>query len=203
MIDNTANQSLSNFFAKYKNWIRGFIGLHLISSVLILGAFAGVMVYLYVSNDVNFHPYKIYIVRGYHEGLNDGNKDKSNLSGESMYLKSTPWYQYDQNTIKLKNKVTKEVDEYLTQFPKNERGMKRAEMKQQGIKLPQQQKYEKRFKDGPSFYADYVDQRVKRENYANEEEYQNVLRQEAWKVGYEFGYAEGRRWEKEFAEKWR
>jgi hypothetical protein len=94
-------------------------------------------------------------------------------------------------TDKLKEKVALEKEEYLSQFPESERGSKLAEMKLDNIKLPLQLELDKRFKTGLDFYADYVQQRVKRESFASDEEYQKALQDEAWKVGYEHGYCNG------------
>ena len=64
-------------------------------------------------------------------------------------------------------------------------------MKLDNIKLPLQLELEKRFRTGVNFYADYVKQRVQRESFASDEEYQKALQDEAWKVGYAHGYREG------------
>jgi hypothetical protein len=98
---------------------------------------------------------------------------------------------YYRKTNKLKEKVALEKEEYLSQFPESERGSKLAEMKLDNIKLPLQLELDKRFKTGLDFYADYVKQRVKREYFASDAEYQKALQDEAWKAGYEHGYCNG------------
>ena len=69
--------------------------------------------------------------------------------------------------------------------------MKLAEMRTNNIKLPLQLKLKKRFKTGINFYANYVKQRVKRDKFNSDKEYQKALKKEAWKAGYAFGYREG------------
>jgi len=44
---------------------------------------------------------------------------------------------------------------------------------------------------GVDFYADYVSQRMKRESFNSDAEYQKALEKEAWKAGYEHGYYTG------------
>jgi hypothetical protein len=60
------------------------------------------------------------------------------------------------------------------------------------IRLPLQLELDKRFDHPISFYTDYVAKKVKRENYKSDTDYQKALELEAWKVGYEYGYARGR-----------
>ena len=116
-------------------------------------------------------------------------------AGEALKTKATDAEAKAQKALdsfnELKEKVALEKGEYLSQFPESERGSKLAEMKLANIKLPLQLELEKRFRTGVNFYADYVQQRVKRESFATEEEYQKALQDEAWKVGYAFGYLGG------------
>ena len=176
-----------SFFTKYKKWFVALIGIHLIPSILLIGGFIGVIVYSYVNNDVNFHPYKSYIISGFDEGHSDG--IKNHVSGKT--LPSTPWTKYSSNTWRLKKQVIIEKTEHLSQFPKSEQGIKLAEMKLNNIKLPLELELEKRLTSGEDFYADYVAQRIKRNDFTSDQKYQEALKIEAWKVGYAFGYEEG------------
>ncbi len=188
MISIMSNQDQpQNFLVKYKKWLIALGSLYLIPRILMISAIIGASIYLYVNNDTNFHPFKSYILSGFKAGHADGTKDK--VSGQRPT--STLWNKYWWDTDKLKEKVALEKEEYLSQFPESERGSKLAEMKLDNIKLPLQLELDKRFKTGLDFYADYVQQRVKREAFASDEEYQKALQDEAWKVGYAHGYQEG------------
>jgi hypothetical protein len=183
-----SNQNqLQSFFVKYKKWLIVLVSLYLIPRILMISAIIGACIYLYVNNDTNFHPFKSYILSGVREGHADGSKN--HVSGQRP--SSSLWSNYWWKTRELKEKVALEKKEYLSQFPESERGSKLAEMKLDNIKLPLQLELDKRFKSGLDFYADYVKQRVKRESFASDEEYQKALQDEAWKVGYAHGYREG------------
>jgi hypothetical protein len=188
MISIMSNQDQpQSFFVKYKKWLIALGSLYLIPRILMISAIIAGSIYLYVNNDTNYHPFKSYILSGFKAGHADGTKDK--VSGQRP--SSTLWDKYWWATDKLKEKVALEKEEYLSQFPESERGSKLAEMKLDNIKLPLQLELDKRFKSGLDFYADYVQQRVKRESFASDEEYQKALQDEAWKVGYAHGYQEG------------
>ncbi len=101
------------------------------------------------------------------------------------------WFEYKKETESFKKRVLREKQEYLAQFPASERGMKLAEMRSQNIKLPLQLELRKRFKEGLDFYADYVRQQVKREDFKSDQEYKDELENMAWKVGYSCGYSAG------------
>ena len=176
-----------SFLVKYKKWLIALGSLYLIPRILMISAIIGASIYLYVNNNTNFHPFKSYILSGFKAGHADGTRDE--VSGQRP--KSTLWDKYRWETDKLKEKVALEKEEYLSQFPESERGSKLAEMKLDNIKLPLQLELDKRFKSGLDFYADYVQQRVKRESFAIEEEYQKALQDEAWKIGYTHGYIVG------------
>lgn len=181
-----------SFFVKYKKWLIALGGLYLIPTILMISAIIGASIYLYVNNDTNFHPFKSYILSGVREGHADGLKNYVDSSFETrLAVASSTWREYKSETRNLKEKVALEKEEYLSQFPENERGSKLAEMKLDNIKLPLQLELDKRFKSGLDFYADYVNQRVKRESFASDAEYQKALQDEAWKVGYAFGYNYG------------
>ena len=188
MISIMSNQAKpQSFLVKYKKWLIALGSLYLIPRILMISAIIGASIYLYVNNDTNFHPFKSYILSGFKAGHADGARDE--VSGQRP--KSTLWDKYWWETDKLKEKVALEKEEYLSQFPESERGSKLAEMKLDNIKLPLQLALDKRFKTGLDFYADYVKQRVKRESFASDEEYQKALQDEAWRVGYAFGYNYG------------
>jgi hypothetical protein len=98
---------------------------------------------------------------------------------------------YKDETSNLRERVILEKNEYLSQFVESARGAKLAEMKLNNIKLPLQQELDKRFTRGIDFYVDYVKQRVKREKFGSDADYQEALQREAWKAGYEYGYYVG------------
>ncbi len=193
MISIMSNQDQpQSFFVKYKKWLIALGGLYLIPTILMISAIIGASIYLYVNNDTNFHPFKSYILSGVREGHADGLKNYVDSSFETrLAVASSAWREYKSENRNLKEKVALEKEEYLSQFPENERGSKLAEMKLDNIKLPLQLELDKRFKSGLDFYADYVNQRVKRESFASDAEYQKALQDEAWKVGYAFGYNYG------------
>lgn len=183
----TQHKTTQNFIEKYKKWIIALAGVHLVPTILVICAIIGSITYHYINNDANFHPYKSHIIAGFKEGHADGKKNH-------VFGKHAPWtlwlnYKYD--TKKLKERVLAEKEEYLSQFPESERGLMLAEMKTKNIKLPLQLELEKRFISGMDFYADYVKQRVKREDFSSDAEYKKALQDEAWKVGYAHGYNEG------------
>jgi hypothetical protein len=188
MINIMSNQDqLQNFLVKYKKWLIALSSLYLVPRILAISAIIGACIYIYVNNDTNFHPFKSYILSGFNAGYADG--AKNHVSGQRP--SSSLWSNYSWETRNLKEKVALEKEEYLSQFPESERGSKLAEMKLDNIKLPLQLELDKRFETGLDFYADYVKQRVKRESFASDEEYQKALQDEAWKVGYAHGYREG------------
>ena len=181
-----------SFLVKYKKWLIALSGLYLIPRILMISAIIGGFIYLHSMNDNDYHTFKSYILSGVREGHADGLKNYVKSSFETrLAVASSPWRKYKSETRNLKEKVALEKKEYLSQFPESERGSKLAEMKLDNIKLPLQLELEKRFRTGVNFYADYVQQRVKRESFTSDEEYQKALQDEAWKVGYAFGYNYG------------
>ena len=181
-----------SFFVKYKKWLIALGSLYLIPRILMISAIIGGFIYLHSMNDNDYHTFKSYILSGVREGHADGLKNYVKSSFETrLAVASSPWGNYWWETRNLKEKAALEKEEYLSQFPESERGSKLAEMKLDNIKLPLQLELEKRFRTGVNFYADYVQQRVKRESFATEAEYQKALQDEAWKVGYAFGYNYG------------
>lgn len=189
----TQQNKMQGFFIKYKKWFIALIGLQLIPLVFLVVLFGGTAMYLFMNNDTNFHPYKSYIETGFRAGFSDGVKSYSRASKNSARsaLNNTPWRIYKDQTKELKAKVALEKEEYLAQFPEGERGAKLAEMNLDNVKLPLQLDLDKRFTIGLDFYADYVKQRVKRESFYSDSEYHKALEDEAWKVGYEYGYYVG------------
>ena len=165
MISIMSNQDQpQNFLVKYKKWLIALGSLYLIPRILMISAIIAGSIYLYINNDTNYHPFKSYIISGFKAGHADGFKERAGKSPSSL------WEKYYRKTNKLKEKVALEKEEYLSQFPESERGSKLAEMKLDNIKLPLQLELDKRFKTGLDFYADYVQQRVKRESFASDEE---------------------------------
>lgn len=194
------NHTLDSLVTKYKKWVAVVFGIYIAPTVILLVSLIGYITYSYFDSELRWHPYQQYVYGGYNVGVQDGNKDKEyvestgpvQLFPDRRYLATIPWRIYKNKTDKLKQQALKEKDEYLAQFSESERGSKLAEMRINDIKLPLQIKLEKRFDKAIDFYTDYVATKVKRENYKNKADYQEALQHEAWKVGYEYGYAEGR-----------
>lgn len=182
-------KTISNFISRYKKRLIAIIGIAMIPSTLVLFAFIGTGVYLFVNNDNNFHPYKSYIVSGYNQGQIDGERDKRITGFNSP--QASQWEHYEAETRRIKKSAILAKDNYLSQFPMNERGIKRAEMKSENIKLPIEEKLSKRYKSGVAFYAALVKERIKRENYESDQEFKEAQKEEAWKLGYEHGYSQG------------
>jgi hypothetical protein len=169
-----------SFFEKHKKWIIALVGIQLVPLILLGGG----AIYLFANNDINFHPYKSYIIKGYKIGYSDGSRDEVHGQIPAYSLWDTYW----RETEAIKKQVALEKKEYLEQFPKSERGDKLAEMRIKNIKLPLQLELEKRFTRGIDFYAHYVKQRVNKESFSSNAEYQEALQDEAWKAGYAYGY---------------
>lgn len=184
-------KTTQNFFTKYRKWLIAAISIQLIPGILLMCTFLGVMIYQVVSSETIGHPYKSTIVKGFNQGVDDGNKDHGIGNRTIDYLIQTPWYKYREETEQIKKQTLQEKDKYLEQLPENERGAKRAEMKLDGTKLPLEEQLENRFARPLAFYADYVAKSIKREAYSSEQEYNLALKKEAWKVGYEYGYGKG------------
>jgi len=138
-----------------------------------------------------------YMNKGVSSGMDDGNTDwrkyiKLQPSGKipTNYtkLEDTPWEQYKKEIKEYESLAQKEKEEYLLQFNDNERTEKLAEFRMDGGKFPSEKKLENVFGTAKNFYIDYVDKK-QREDYASEDEYVKARRKEAWRVGYEYGYA--------------
>jgi hypothetical protein len=190
----------SIFVKKYKKWIAAGLGIYITPLVTILISIIFFATYSFFDSEIRWHPYVKYINGGYNVGLDDGDRDKKLADStapmgqfhETRYLDTIPWLNYKSETKKLKKQVIQEKDDYLAQFPEKERREKLVEMHANEIRLPLQLELDKRFDHPISFYTDYVAKKVKRENYKSDTDYQKALELEAWKVGYEYGYARGR-----------
>ncbi len=180
-----------SFFAKYKKRILMTLSISLVPAIIFMCSIIGISIYLFANNESNWHPYRSYIEKGYSAGLTDGNKDKNIIQNDFDYLERTPWYTYKQNTKWLKEQAIIEKEKHLEQFPEHSRGAERAEMRANNIKLPSESQFNRRFTNGVDFYVHHIKQIVKREAYDTEEAYLEALRDVAWKVGYEYGYAKG------------
>ncbi len=187
----TEQGSIEQFLIRYKKWFIAALGLHMIPGLIFFSTVIGIIVYGYVGSDIRWHSYRPHIEAGYGAGLRDGNKDRGSLPRRTDYLDATPWEQYKMETTRIQERAAKERDEYLAQFPENERGAKRAEMSAQDIKLPLELELEKRFRHGRDFYTDYVAKKIKREDYANDKEHIEAMQTEGWKLGYAYGYGKG------------
>ena len=195
-----------DFFDRNRGLIKAFIGLQFAPLILIGAGLIGISIWLYVNNDANFHQYKYLIIDGYNQGVEDGHKDKSKYnSNHQINLGETPWGKYSDETIDLKVLVKKELEEYLAKFPAEERSRKLIEKKQNNMLLPLEQELAGRFHKPVAFYADYVDKKIKRQDYDSDSAYRKALKKEAWNVGYVDGYIRGIRWGKPLfgKSKWR
>lgn len=182
---------IESFIIKYKKWFIGGLGLQIIPFAIFMLGLMGAAIYSYVSSEVRWHPYQKYIYGGYNAGLKEGNKDRGLLDRNIDYINATPWKRYQIETNRIKKHIEEERVRYLDQFHKDERGAKLAEMKLNNTKLPTEIILEKRFTKAIDFYVDYVARKVKRERYNSDKEYEQALNEEAWKVGYEYGYGKG------------
>lgn len=187
-------KTTESFIAKYKKWIIALVGIQLIPTILVISTVIVSVIYHYANNDTHFHPYKSYIISGFKVGFKDGEKDHNSDKSFRIreILPSTIWDNYDFETEEMQKRLLQEKEDYLAQFPESEKSIKRAEIKLNNIKLPLQIEVEKRFTSGLQFYAHYIDQKVKREKYNSDIEYNNALDDEAWKVGYAEGYRQGK-----------
>lgn len=176
-------QKQQSFFIKYKKWIVTLSTIWLLPTILVICAVIVSTIYSY--NKTYYNSYNGHILSGFKQGFQDApRKDRKSLI-------STPWSEYETHTLYLKKTVVTEQKEYLLQFPESDRGIKLAEMRQQGIELPTQKQLKGRFTNGLDFYADYVSQQINRSNYNSDKEYNEALEKEGWKLGYAEGYREG------------
>lgn len=194
-IKQTNNQQpadfVSSFFTRYKKWVYALLGMQLVPGLIVLFMFMGCGIYMFANNDSNWHPYKSYIKKGYSVGLEEGRRDKGGMRDNWDYERATSWSKYREENSLLEKQAVKETDDYIAQFPESERGGKRAQMKIDKVKLPIAQKLAKRYRNPLDFYAHEVGEKVKKENFKDIKEYEKTLHEEAWKVGYEYGYARG------------
>ena len=185
------HNTTQSFFTKYRKWLITAVSIQLIPGILLMCTFLGIMIYQYVGSDIRWHSYRPHIEAGYHAGMRDGNKDRGSLPKRTEYLAATPWDQYEMETPLKQEQAAKERDEYLAQFPESERGVKRAEMSAKNLKLPLELELDKRYRHGIDFYTDYVAEKIKREDYANDKEHIEAMQTEGWKLGYAYGYGKG------------
>lgn len=196
MINTTTQQNQNtgmSFFRRYKKWFLALAvwQMLMISPLFIVAGYLGYTVVSTIigSSELRAHPFKLDIIAGFKAGYEDGEKDYSFGDGRSGIV--TAWWSYQDETDQLEQKSIAEKEEYLAQFPESERGAKRAEMKLNNIKLPLELELKQRFTNALQFYTNLVEQKVKRENYKSDEEYQEAVEQEAFKAGYEYGYGDG------------
>ena len=203
-------QANENVFAKYKKWIIAGLSVYIVPTLILAVLFITYITYGYFGSDLRSHPYQQYIYGGYNVGVQDGDKDRQvndhpddtdEYFKSREYLTYIPWRAYKRETKVLKKAVIAEKDEYLAQFTGSERGEKLAEMRIKNIKLPMQQKLDARISNVATFYTDYVEKKIKRENYKSDDEYNEALIHEAWRLGYEYGYGSGRSFGKFLAKK--
>ena len=193
-------QANDNIFVKYKKWIIAGLGVYIVPTLILAVSFITYVTYGYFNSDIRSHPYQQYIYGGYNIGVEDGDKDgkgshrrwSEEYYKNQSYLDDIPWLTYKEETEILQKAAIAEKDQYLAQFTGSERGEKLAEMRLNDIKLPVQKRLEERFSNVATFYMDYIEKKIKRKNYKSDDEYNQALSKEAWRLGYEYGYAKGR-----------
>ena len=130
--------------------------------------------------------------RGYKDGDNDNGLKNIRDRDDYSFINNTLWEKYRKETGALEKQAFKEKEEYLQQFPEEERATRQSDMIIKQIKTPAQIELEKgRFEYAHQFYKDLAEKEIKRENYKNSDDYTAALRLRAWKDGYEIGYGEG------------
>lgn len=179
--------TVMGFFTKYKKWFLSLAILYTLPIILLVLFLVGGMTYTWINSaDYRAHPFQSTIVSGFEVGLRDGKREYTRDKRPD-----SPWEDYDYETDQLKKRAIAQKEAHLAQFLESERGARRAEMKQDNIKLPLELELQKRFTNALQFYTDFVEKKVKRENYESDKEYQKALKDEAWKIGYVEGYREG------------
>ena len=179
-----------NIFVKYKKWIVAGLGLYFAPTILFFAGIIGYGTYSYFTSEIRWHPYQQYIYGGFNIGKADLKKDMATASYKERY-ESTIWDEYEKASKKLHDLSLEEKEKYLSQFPQEEHGLKRAELSILDKKFPLELELEKRFNTAIDFYTDYVDKKIKRECYGTDKEYKEALQIEAWKIGYVEGYSGG------------
>jgi hypothetical protein len=209
MNKNKQNDVILDFFKRYQKWFSLYFNYQIISTIIVVVIFflAGVRYCAdqniqnsIIENDSgNSHLYVSELQSGYMSGVKDGAKDYNAPVREGrrnnsnfFYLKGTPWAMYQKETEALEMRALAEKDEYIAQFPPEQWGEKLAEIKLKNIKMPSEKMLKNRYKKRINFYIDYVDKKIQRSSYSSEDEYIKFLQEEAWKLGYEYGYSEGR-----------
>lgn len=195
MDKNIFEESVSEFFSKRKKLIYGLGGIWLIPSVIVLLYLGGSSVYRYYTSEMRDFYVEVF-AEGFYKGYKDGDNDNGlkNIRDKDDYsfINNTLWEKYRKETSALEKQVFKEKEEYLQQFPEEERAGKQSDMIIKQIKTPAKIELEKgRFQYAHQFYKDLAEKEIKRENYNSSKEYTDALRLRAWKDGYEIGYGEG------------
>ncbi|MDC0864359.1 hypothetical protein OAP56_00185, partial [Rickettsiaceae bacterium] len=145
-----------------------------------------------------YYSIKNYMEDGRSAGGVDGDKDwekyvwkevNGKIPTNYTKLEDTLWEQYKKEIKEYESLAQSEKEEYLSQFENSERSEKLAEFRLEGGKFLSEKKLENVFGIAKDFYIDYVDKKIKREDYASEDEYVKARRKEAWRVTYEYEYA--------------
>ena len=203
------NEFLSDFswfYKKFKKPIFVWYGFWWSMGLLLLLYFLSSFVYvgynmIFVEPkeraEKEYYSIEKYMEEGRGSGMDDGARDRrkryqeASVKSQNTYikLKETPWEKYKQEIKEYESLAQLEKEEYLSQFENSERSGKLAEFRLEGGKFPSEKKLENVFGIAKNFYIDYIDKKIKREDYASEDEYVKARRKEAWKVGYEYEYA--------------
>ena len=171
MDKNIFEESVSEFFSKRKKLIYGLGGLWLIPSIIVLLYLGGSYVYRYYTSEMRDFYVEVF-AEGYYRGYKDGDNDNHLKSirdqDDYSFVNNTLWEKYRKETGALEKQVFKEKEEYLQQFPEEERATRQSDMIIKQIKTPAQIELEKgRFQYAHQFYKDLAEKEIKRENRTN------------------------------------
>ena len=190
------NSGPSNQNINYPNTsYREILGV-VAASFMVVAAFAVIICIIYDFSSekkpaLNAPPpsYLSSLKAGHQAGYKDGKRDQPSFGDYSFY-QQTLWYQYEQETKKLKERIKAEEDEYLSQFEPSKRLAMLALRKKNNVKSADEILLENRFTSSKEFYIDYINSQIDPE--ANDAESLQILADKAWLLGYEYGYAVGK-----------
>ena len=166
------------------------------ASFMVVAAFAVIICIIYDFSSekkpaLNAPPpsYLSSLKAGHQAGYKDGEKDKPDFGDYSFY-QQTLWYQYEQETAKIKEKIKQKEDKYLSQFEPSKRLAMLALEKKNNVKSADEILLENRFTSSKDFYIDYINSQ--QTAAATDAESLQILADKAWLLGYEYGYAVGK-----------
>ena len=165
------------------------------ASFMVVAAFAVIICIIYDFSSekkpaLNAPPpsYLSSLKAGHQAGYKDGERDQPSFGDYSFY-QQTLWYQCEQETARLKEKIKREEEEYLSQFEPSKRLAMLALRKKNNVKSADEILLENRFTSSKEFYIDYINSQ---QGSAADVESLQILADKAWLLGYEYGYAVGK-----------